>query len=372
MAIKLRRVIGWTALLGVIAMCAAGGYAWVTSTNACDDTTRRIPSHPMKAITYCDYGSTDGVRLTDVEIPVPGDSEVLVAVRAAAVNALDWHFVLGTPYVMRLNAGLRKPKVIRLGVDFSGTVEAVGKAVTAYKPGDEVFGTKTGAFAQFVTVRATSALARKPANITFAQAAAVPVAAVTALQGLRDRGQLRPGQKVLINGASGGVGTFAVQIAKSMGGAVTGVCSASNADLVRSLGADQTIDYAKEDYSRTAERYDLIIDNVGNRSLSENRRILTPHGRYVQIGGGGPNDGKWIGPLGRLVSTRVTSWFVSQELGMMLASTNAADLAALADMIAAGKMTPAIDREFALADAAAAIRYVQDGHARAKVVIAVR
>ena len=372
MTIRLLRVVAWTAGLGAAAAGIAFGYAWTTSTNACDNAGRPAPVHPMKAITYCDYGSTDGVRESDVERPVPGDSEVLIAVRAAAVNALDWHYVLGTPYFMRLGTGIRKPKVIRLGVDLSGTVEAVGKSVTTYKPGDEVFGTRTGAFAQYVTVREGGALARKPPNVTFEQAAAVPVAAVTALQGLRDHGQLRPGQKVLINGATGGVGTFAVQIAKAMGGSVTGVCSGRNAELVRSLGADRTVDYATEDYTRTDERYDLIIDNVGNRSLRENRRILAPQGRYVQIGGGGPNDGKWIGPLGRLVSTRVMSWFGSQQLRMMLASANAADLSALTDLMASGKVTPAIDRQFPLAEAPAAIRYVQEGRARAKVVISVK
>jgi len=323
----------------------------------------------MKAVVYCEYGSTDRLRIEEIAKPAPGDSEVLVKVRAAAVNALDWHYVLGTPYIMRLGAGLRFPTVTRLGVDFAGTVEAVGRSVTEFKPGDDVFGTKTGAFAEYVTVRAGGALARKPANISFEQAAAVPVAGVTALQGLRDRGQLRPGQKVLINGSTGGVGTFAVQIAKALGASVTGVCSAKNAELVRSLGADRTIDYTTADYTKDTARYDLIIDNVGNRSLSENRRILTPQGRYVQIGGGGPNDGKWVGPLGRLVSSKVVSWFVSQQLGMMLASTNAADLAALAALMASGKVTPAIDRAYPLAEAAAAIRYVQDGHARAKVVI---
>ena len=223
----------------------------------------------MKAIVYCDYG-VPNLKFQEIEKPTPADDQLLIKVRAASVNPLDWHFIEGTPYVMRaLGVGLRKPKDTRLGVDYAGTVEAIGKNVTQFKPGDEVFGGRTGAFAEYVCVRDSRAVALKPANITFEQAASVPIAGITALQGVRDKGKVQPGQKVLINGASGGVGTFAVQIAKSMGADVTGVCSTRNLDMVRSLGADHVIDYTKEDFTKGDQRYDVILDNVANHSLSE-------------------------------------------------------------------------------------------------------
>ena len=237
------------------------------------------------------------LRLEDVEKPVPGDDELLVRVHAAGVNPLDWHYMRGTPYLMRLSSGLRKPKDTRLGVDYAGTVEAVGRNVTRFKPGDQVFGGRSGALAQYVVAKQDGAVALKPANVSFEQAGAVAIAATTALQGLRDAGRLQTGDKVLINGASGGVGTFAVQIAKSMGAEVTAVCSTRNVELVRSLGADHVIDYTRDDYTGVDARYDVILDNVGNRSLAENRRVLEPDGRYVLIGGGGPEAGKWIGPM---------------------------------------------------------------------------
>src|SRR5207248_8873386 len=232
------------------------------------------------------------------------DDQILVRVHAASVDPYDWHFVEGTPYVMRaMGVGLRKPKDTRLGVDFAGIVETVGKNVTEFKPGDEVFGGRGGAFAQYVCPRATRAVALKPASMSFEDAASVNIAGITALQALRDKGKVQPGQKVLINGASGGVGTFAVQIAKSFGAEVTGVCSTRNVDMVRSLGADHVIDYTKEDFTKGAEHYDAILDNVPNHSLSECRRVLTPEGKYVMIGGGGPNDNRWIGPFGRIIQT---------------------------------------------------------------------
>ena len=233
----------------------------------------------MKAFVYHEFGSPDVLRLEEVDKPVPKDDQILVKVRALSVNPLDWHFMEGTPYLGRLPAfGLLKPKVERLGVDYAGTVEAVGKNITEFKPGDDVFGNHFGAFAEYL-VASDKALALKPANLTFEQAASIPVAALTALQALRDTGKLQPGQKVLINGASGGVGTFAVQIAKTFGAEVTGVCSGRNVELVRSLGADHVIDYTKEDFTKGAERYDLILDNVGNQPLSGFRRVLTPRGR---------------------------------------------------------------------------------------------
>ena len=280
--LKLTSVVILLALfVGIIALFIA----YWRSTNDCD---KAIPSNPMKAIVYCDYGLAN-LKLKEIEKPTPNDDQILVKVHAASVNPYDWHFVEGTPKIMRLmGVGLRKPKDTRLGVDFAGTVEAVGKSVTQFKPGDDVFGGKGGAFAEYVCRRAEGAVALKPANITFQQAASVNIAGITALQALRDKGNVQPRQKVLINGASGGVGTFAVQIAKSFGAEVTGVCSTRNVDLVRSLGADHVIDYTKEDFAKDERRYDVILDNVPNHSLSECRRILNPNGKYVMIGGGGP------------------------------------------------------------------------------------
>jgi NADPH:quinone reductase-like Zn-dependent oxidoreductase len=279
---------------------------------------------PMKAVVYSCYGSPDVLELADIAKPVPADDELLVKIQAAAVNPLDWHYMRGSPYFMRLMSGLGAPTETRLGVDFAGTVEAVGQHVTRFKPGDEVFGARTGAFAEYVTVRESRAVTAKPANVTYEQAASVPIAAITALQALRDKGQLQYGQKVLINGASGGVGTFAVQIAKSFGAEVTGVCSTRNVDMVRSIGADHVFDYKKENYTESGEQYDLIVDMVGNHSLAANRKVLRPDGRLVLVGGG---KGDWIGPmlrplqamLGHLSSTRrsspcwrnwtVTTWY---------------------------------------------------------------
>jgi NADPH:quinone reductase-like Zn-dependent oxidoreductase len=268
-----------------------------------------------------------------------------------------------------MGVGLRKPKHPRLGVDFAGTVEAVGKNVTQFKPGDDVFGGRGGAFAEYVCARANRAVALKPANLTFEQAASVNIAGITALQALRDKGKIQPGEKVLINGASGGVGTFAVQIAKSFGADVTGVCSTRNVDLVRSLGADHVIDYTKEDFAKGEPRYDVILDNVPNHSLSECRRILNPNGKYVMIGGGGPNDSRWIGPFGRVINTIVLSPFVSQKMGMMMADANQKDLTVLGDLMQSGKVKPVIDRTYKLSDLPAAIAYLEEGHARGKVVI---
>lgn len=320
----------------------------------------------MKAVVYHEYGSPDVLRLEDVEKPTPADNEVLVRVRAASLNPLDWHFMRGTPYFGRVSMGLLRPKVARLGVDVAGQVEAVGRNVTLFKPGDEVFGGRTGAFAEYVCVREDRALVLKPANMTFAQAASVPVAAVTALQGLRDKGHIQPGQKVLINGASGGVGTFAVQIAKSFGADVTGVCSTRNADMVRSIGADRVIDYTREDFTRSEQRYDVILDCVGNRSLLDLRRVLNPKGTYVMVGG---PPGRWIDPLPRAAGALVLSRFVSQDMVVFLAELNKKDLTVLRDLMQAGKLTPVIDRSYRLSEVPAAIRYLEQGHARGKVVV---
>lgn len=367
---RLRRVVGWGLLALSLALVAAGLVAYWTSSNACYDGSAVAPRHPMKAFVYCDYGQADVLKLEDVEKPVPAADEVLVKVRAAAVNPLDWHYMRGTPYFMRMQTGLRRPKVIRLGVDFAGTVEATGSDVTQFKPGDAVFGGRTGAFAQYVSVREDRVVS-KPDNLSFEQAASVPIAAITALQALRDTSKVQPGQKVLINGASGGVGTFAVQIAKSFGARVTGVCSTRNVELVRSLGADQVIDYKKQDYTVADQRYDVILDNVGNRSLSDNRRVLAENGKYILVGGGGPNDHRWIGPMGRVAHAYAASKFGSQELGMFLAQMKKEDLMVLRDLLAAGKVKPVIDKRYDFSELPAAIRYLEEGHARGKVVIAV-
>jgi len=267
---------------------------------------------------------------------------------------------------MRIGTGLGAPKDTRLGVDFAGTVEAVGTNVKNFKPGDEVFGGKNGAFAEYVTVRDDRALVLKPANLTFEQAAAVPIAAITALQALRDKGKIYPGQKILINGASGGVGTFAVQIAKSFGAEVTGVCSTRNEEMVRSIGADHVIDYTKDDYTEKEQRYDLIIDNVGNHSLSSNRKVLNPEGTFVIIGGA---KGNWLGPLMNPIKAMMYSPFVGQEFVMLLAKMRKEDLAVLADLMQAGEVTPVIDRRYPLSEVPAAIRYSEEGHARGKIII---
>jgi NADPH:quinone reductase-like Zn-dependent oxidoreductase len=321
---------------------------------------------PMRAVVHRCYGSPDVLEVVEVPKPVPGDDELLIRVHAAAVNPLDWHFLRGSPYIMRPMSGIGAPNSPRLGVDFAGTVEAVGKDVTRFKPGDAVFGSSWGAFAEYVTVGADWAVVPKPDKVSFEQAASVTVAAVTALQALRDKGSLQPGQKVLINGASGGVGTFAVQIAKSMGAEVTGVCSTRNVDMVRSIGADHVIDYTREDYTEGGQHYDLIVDNVGNRSLSANRRVLTPHGILVMVGG---QPGNWLGPLTRPVMARLEAPFVSQELKFFIAHETPEDLALLAGLMASGKVMPVIDRTYPLAETAEAIRYSEKGHARGKIII---
>src|SRR2546430_3782177 len=292
--------------------------AFLFASEALAQTPSSSAAPKMKAIVYHEFGSPDVLRLEEVDKPVPNDNQLLIKVRAVSVNPLDWHFMEGTPYLGRLPAfGLLKPRVERLGVDYAGTVEAVGKNIKEFKPGDEVYGNKFGAFAEYI-VATDKALTLKPASLSFEQAASLPVAALTALQALRDSGKLQPGQKVLINGASGGVGTFAVQIAKAFGAEVTGVCSGRNLDLVRSLGADHVIDYTKEDFTKRGERYDLILDNVGTQPLSGFRRVLQPKGICVMIGGGGPNDGGLIGPLARPVKALLLSPFVSQKMGMMM------------------------------------------------------
>src|SRR6201993_3067190 len=370
----MKRLLKW--IFRIILVILILGFLWGfisywRSANDCDRQTA-APSNPMKAIVYCDYGLAN-LKYRDIEKPVPNDDQILVKVRAVSVNPYDWHFIEGTPKFMRaMIGGLRKPKDIRLGVDFAGTVEAVGKNVTQYKPGDDVFGGSTGAFAQYLCRRATGSVALKPAGITFEQAASINIAGITALQGVRDKGKVQPGQKVLINGASGGVGTFAVQIAKSFGADVTGVCSTRNIELVQSLGADHVIDYTKEDFTTADQKYDVILDNVANHSLSECRRLLTANGIYVLIGGGGASEQGFLGVLGKALNAAVYARFVKQKMGMMMAQPSTKDLTLLAEMVQAGKLKTVIDRSYkSLSEVPDAIRYLEEGHARGKVVITV-
>src|SRR6266705_4194875 len=317
----------------------------------------------MKAIVYRNYGSPEVLKWEETEKATAGDNEVLIKVRAASVNPYDWHFMRGTPYFLRILAGLRKPKDKRLGVDVAGQVETVGRNVTQFKPGDEVFGVSRGAFAEYACA-SESKLARKPENVTFEQAASVPIAGLTALQGLRDKGQVQPGQKVLINGAAGGVGTFAVQIAKSFGADVTGVCSTGNVDMVRSIGADSVIDYTREDFTKGTQRYDLIYDCISNHSLGACKRVLNPNGKFVIVGGKNVRT-----LLSHALKGLVLSRFVSQSFVIFVARLRNEDLIILSDLMQAGKVTPVIDRTYPLSEAPEAFRRLETGHARGKVVI---
>jgi NADPH:quinone reductase-like Zn-dependent oxidoreductase len=322
----------------------------------------------MRAIVYYRYGSPEVLQHQEVDDPVVRDDAVLVRVRAAAANPYDWHFIRGEPYFMRLISGLQTPKRNDLGVDFSGLVEAVGRDVTQFQPGNEVFGMCHGAFAEYLCAP-ESEVALKPTTLTFEQAAAVPLAGLTALQGLRDAGQLQPAQRVLIIGASGGVGTFAVQIAKSMGAHVTGVCSTRNLELVRALGADRVIDYTQEDFTRSGEKYDLIFQLAGMLSPSRCRRALAPKGRLILSSG--DSDGRWIGPVDRILKAVALSPFVSQTLSPLFTKPSKKDLEHLTILVEAGKLAPVIDRTYSLSEVPEAIRRLEQGHARGKIVITV-
>lgn len=322
----------------------------------------------MKAIVQDTYGPPDVLQLRDIDKPMIGDNDVLVRVHAAGVDRGAWHLMIGQPYLARLAIGLRKPKTPVRGMDVAGRVEAVGKGVTRLKPGDEVFGTCDGAFAEYACAREDK-LVPKPANLTFEQAAAVPTSACTALQGLRDAGNVKPGQKVLIIGAGGGVGTFAVQIAKTFGAEVTGVCSTSKTDLVRSIGADHAIDYTREDFADGRRHYDVILDIAGNRSLPHLRRALTPRGTLVIIGG--EEGGRWFGGLGRPLRALMLSPFTSQTFRSLFATEHKEDLHVLKKLIEAGQVTPVIDKTYPLSKVPEAIRYLEEGRARGKLVITV-
>ena len=366
---KIKRVLKWSFLGIFLALGVWLFIAYWTSTNECFGNAA-APTNPMKAIVHCEYGSPDVLELKDIQKPIPNDNQALVKVHAVAVNPLD--LTITGPVVLRPVTGLRKPKDTRVGVDYSGIVEAVGKNVTNLKAGDEVFGGKNGSFAEYICVLADRAVAPKPSNVTFEQAASVPVAAITALQGLRDKGHIQAGQKVLVNGASGGVGTFAVQIAKAFGAEVTGVCSTRNVDLVKSIGADHVIDYTKEDFTNGTERYDLIFDLVCNHSFADRRRVLTPNGICVMggIGGAGWHDGilgKLVGEVYALARSR----FVAQKFVTYIAWFNQKDMLTLADLVRSGKVKPVIDRTYKLSDVSKALWYLQEGHARGKVVVSV-
>ncbi len=317
----------------------------------------------MKAIVQDSYGSVEVLHARDIERPEVGDDQVLVRVHAASVHVGDWILMTGSPFVMRFATGLRKPKNPVPGTDVAGTVEAVGQGVQRLRPGDEVFGWCAGAFAEYASA-SEDQFVLKPANLSFEQAAAVGVSATTALQLLRDNGKVRPGQRVLINGASGGVGTFAVQIAKAFGAEVTGVCSTRNVDLVRSIGADDVIDYTREDFTAIGPRYDLILDNVGNHSMAGTRRALAPHGTLISNGGGHSG-----GKLGRTLRTMVVSIFVRRQAGPALKTQNRDDLVALKALVEAGSITPVIDGTYPLNETSKAIRRVATGHARGTIVI---
>lgn len=360
-------------LLGLGGLLFAAGtvFALVLSHDSpCPASTDQATSATsMRAVrTHC-YGGTEAMTVERVPIPVPADNELLVKVRAAGINPLDWHYLHGKPYVMRLSSGIGRQTDPKVGVDFAGTVEAVGQNVREFKPGDAVFGMRRGAFAEYLVVREGGAVARMPDTIDFEQAAAVPIAAVTALQAVRDAGQVKPGTRVLVNGASGGVGSFAVQIAKSLGAEVTGVSSARNTELVSLLGADHTIDYAQEDFTRGGPRFDVIIDNVGNHGLAAMRRALKPEGILVMVTG--PKTNAWLGPIARMLGAKLSAPFISQTQVTLFADGNKDDMAILRDMLAAGTLRAVIDRRFALDGLPDAITYLEQGRTRGKNIVVV-
>lgn len=330
-----------------------------------------VPANPaerMKAVVYYRYGAPDVLQIAEVAKPVPADNEVLIKVAAASINPFELHFMRGTPYLIRPMSGWRAPKRYRLGVDFAGTVVATGKSVTRYKVGDRVFGAEDGALAEYLTMPENDTFTSVPANISFEQAASVPIAGMTALQALRDEAKLQAGEKILINGASGGVGTFAVQIAKSLGAEVTGVCSTHNLAMVTALGADHVIDYTQQDFTKGSERYDLIMDNVGSHSLLAYRHALKPHGRLVIVGGLGGDP--LLGPMEAPIRAIFLKPFISQKMSTAMASVNKRpDMEILRDMMASGKLTPEVDEHYPMGKVQDAMRYLETGHARGKVVI---
>ena len=366
---KIKRFLKWSALAILLILFAWFEFAYWTSTNDCDQKAG-APTHPMKAIRYCEYGPPDEVlKLEQVEKPVPNDNQILVRVRAVSLRFYDGGMLQGG--VGRLIFGLRKPKNTTPGSDFSGTVEAVGRNVTEFKPGDEVFGVRAGALAEYICVTASRAVVSKPGNVTFEQAASIPTA-LTALQGLRDTGHVKAGQKVLIYGASGGVGTFAVQIAKAFGAEVTGVCSTRNLDLVRSIGADRVIDYTKEDYTKGDQRYDVIYDLINNRSYAERRRVLNPGGICVLAGIGGSGMHKeTLFQMAGLLTASLRSKFANEKFVTFAVNFSNKDLGILRDLVEDGKVVPAVTKIYPLTETAAAYKYLETGHALGKIAITV-
>ncbi len=365
----IKRILKWMGLVILIVVPVSGLYLFVAYWLSTNDCERNIaaPNHPMKAIRKCEYGV---VTLREVEKPIPTDNQILIKVRAASLNAADGHLLRGF-FAMRPLTGMRKPKDSRFGIDCAGTVEAVGKNVTQFKPGDEVFGVANGSIAEYVCASERT-LVKKPDNITFEQAGSVGVAGLTALQGLRNQGNIQPRQKVLVNGASGGVGSFAVQIAKALGAEVTAVCSPRNLETARSIGADHVIDYTKEDFTQGEQRYDVIFDNVGNHSIAERRHVLNPNGICVLAGMGsaGKHEGQWPRLAGNLKAFFVSP-FISQKFKFFIAKILKADLTVLRDLMQEGKVTPVIDRQYPMSETAEALRYLEEGHARGKVVITI-
>ena len=366
MKLRYKISLGFLALLGAGVAALALTLSYTSDCPPAPEIGADVET--MRAVMYRCYGGPEVLAIEDVPKPVPTGNEVLVRVHAAAVNPLDWHYMRGSPYFMRLGAGIGAPDDPAFGVDFAGTVEAVGEEVSRFSVGDAVFGGRSGAFAEYVLVPEDRAIAHKPDNIAFEHAASLPIAATTALQALRDEGDLQPGERVLINGASGGVGTFAVQLAKALGAEVHGVCSTRNVEMVMSLGADRVFDYTQEDYTESGERYDLIVDLVGNHSTSANRGVLANDGTLVLVGGG---KGDWIGPMVRPLQAAIQSPFVDQEMITLLARINGEDLATLAGLMASGDMTSRIDRRFSLDEVPDAIRYSETGRARGKIIIEV-
>jgi len=357
----LLKAIGGLLLLGIVALGITLRYE-----SGCSPVAEASSGETMFAVHYSCYGGSEVLQLGQHSKPAPTGNELLIKVEKAAVNPLDWHFMRGSPYFMRLASGIGKPTDTRLGRDFSGVVEAVGPDVENYQVGDAVFGGAGGTFAEYVLRAEDYAVTAKPDNVSHAEAAAIPVAAATALQALRDKGELQPGQRVLINGASGGVGTYAVQMAKAMGAHVTGVCSTRNIERVRALGADEVIDYKSDDYTQLGLSFDLIVDNVGNNSVLANRRVLAPGGRMVMVAGG---YGDWIGPLANPLMALLISPFVDEKFELLLAELKSEDLATVAGMMAAGELQTVIDRHYPLDEIADAIDYSESGRARGKIII---
>src|SRR5438093_2019672 len=366
---QIKRFLKWSFLLILVVLIGWLFIAYWISTNDCNRNAA-TPRNPMKAIVNCEYG-VGNLQLGDLEKPSPNDNEVLVRVRAASINPVDGHLIRGA-WPMRPMTGMRKPKNTRFGTDFSGVVEAIGKNVMNFKPGDEVFGAKNGAVADYICVNADRAIVMKPVNITFEQAGSVGIAGVTALQGLRDKGHIQAGQKVLVNGASGGVGTFGVQIAKAFGAEVTGVCSTHNVDLVKSLGADQVIDYTKEDFTKGDPRYDVIYDLVNNRSFAERRRVLKPGGICVLAGVGGSGMRKeTFFNLASSLTAALRSKFSKEKFVMFGVDINQKDLGVLRDLTESGKIAPALTKTYPLTETAAAYNYLETGHASGKIAITI-